>query len=276
MKGNKYIAEMLKAYGVTHIFYQDFAMPCMLTEVSKTGIKLILCKSEEGAGYMADGYARSSQKPGIAIAQSIGSANLAAGIHDAWLAGSPVIAMTDKKVCKYQYRNAYQESDHKRLFDATCRFNAFVDDPQEMPRILNQAFREVVTGKPRPAYIDSSGFFLDTPLDRADFSDEVCVNKSFASYPPFRPAAEEKFIKEAATAIDTSEKPVLIIGRGAVVSGAADEIYAIASKGDIPVATTPDGKTIIDETDPLWFGIVGKYGMEGTNKIGRASCRGRV
>lgn len=271
MKGSKYVAHMLKEYGVTHLFYQDFAMPDMLTEYKRTGSKLVLCKSEIGAAYMADGYARAARKPGIVIAQAIGSANLAAGLHDAWLAGSPVIAITDKKACKWQYRNSYQCSDHKRLFDATCRFNAFCDDPQEWPRILNQAFREVTTGKPRPAYIDSNGFMINTPLDRADLPETVYVNKNFASYPPFRPLCDEKYLKEAAKLIDEAERPIFVVGRGAVISGAHDELYNIAYKADIPVITTPDGKTIIDETDPIWGGIVGAYGMKGTNKSVMAS-----
>ena len=271
MKGSKYIAEMLKAYGVTHIFYQDMAMPILVKEAHKAGINTIICKSEEASGYMADGYARTARKPGIALGQSIGSANLAAGLHDAWLAGAPVIAISDKKSCMFQYRNSYQESDHKRLFDAVCRFNAFCDDPQEMPRILNQAFREVVTSKPRPAFIDSDGFFMNSPLDLADLPDEIRINKAFASYPALRPSAEEKYINEAAAAIDAAKKPLIIAGRGAVISGAAEELRSFASRGDIPIAITPDGKTIIDESDPLWAGVAGFYGMIATNEIIRES-----
>ena len=262
MKGNQYIAKMLKEYGVSHLFYQDFAMPNTLTEIKRNGIKLVLCKSEFGAAYMADGYARAAKKPGVVITQAIGSANLAAGLHDAYLAGSPVIAVTDKKANKWQYRNSYQCSDHKRLFDATCRFNAFCDDPQEWPRILNQAFREVTTANPGPAYIDSNGFMLNTPLDLADLPDDVHVNKIFASYPPFRPAAEESYVKAAAEAIDKAERPILVVGRGAVISDASKELYDLAKKADIPVILTPDGKSIIAEDDDYFGGIIGMYGMK--------------
>lgn len=266
MKGNQYLAKMFKAYGVTTLFYQDFAMPFTLTEIRREGIKMVMCHSEAGAAYMADGYARASGKPGLVITQAIGSANLAAGLHDAWLGGSPVIAITDKKANKWQYRNSYQCSDHKRLFDATCRFNAFVDDPQEWPRILNQAFREVTTGKPRPAYIDSNGFMVNTPLDLADLPDEIYINEDFAVFPATRPAADEKYVAEAAAAIDAAERPVLVVGRGAVISGAQKELYELAYKAGIPVITTPDGKTIIDECDPIWTGVCGSYGMAETNK----------
>lgn len=271
MKGNKYVARMLAEYNVSHLFYQDFAMPNTLTELKREGVKLILCKSEFGAAYMADGYARASCKPGVVITQAIGSANLAAGLHDAYLAGSPVIAVTDKKTCKYQYRNAYQCSDHKRLFDATCRFNAFCDDPAEWPRILNQAFREVTCLNPGPAYIDSNGFMINTPLDLADLPDEIHINKRFASYPPFRPCAEERDVRSAAEAIMNAKKPVMVVGRGAVISGASEEVRGLAYLADMPVLLTPDGKGILDETDAVFGGIIGAYGMKGANQTVQAA-----
>ena len=102
MKGYEYLARMLKGYGTTHIFYQEFIFFETLMEAERLGIRSILAHSEFAAGYMADGYARVKKQPGICVAQSVGSANLAASIHDAWLGTTPILAFTGKKTPFYQ------------------------------------------------------------------------------------------------------------------------------------------------------------------------------
>ncbi|MGI6668900.1 MAG: hypothetical protein ACOX4M_05630 [Acetivibrionales bacterium] len=85
--------------------------------------------------------------------------------------------------------------------------------------------------------------------------------------PPARPAAAPEMVKKAADAVSKADRPVILAGRGALVSGAGDEILKLAEKADIPIATTPDGKSVIDENHPLWCGIVGLYGMYSANKL---------
>ena len=92
----------------------------------------VRCHSEKAAAYMADAYARVSRSPGIAMAQSVGAANLAAGLQDAWLAGSPVIAVTGRWMPHYLYQQAYQEIDHRPLYDPVTKFNAYVDDVEQI------------------------------------------------------------------------------------------------------------------------------------------------
>ena len=96
MTGYRYIAEMLHGYGVTAVFHVPYVLDGALVEMEKLGILRVRCHSEKAAAYMADAYARVSRGPGIAMAQSVGAANLAAGLQDAWLAGSPVIAVTGR------------------------------------------------------------------------------------------------------------------------------------------------------------------------------------
>ena len=97
MKGAQYIAETLKAQGVDHAFIMLAILRRGLVEMEKVGIKRVVTHSEKGATYMADGYARISGKPSVAMCQSVGAANLAAGLQDAFLAHSPVIALTGRK-----------------------------------------------------------------------------------------------------------------------------------------------------------------------------------
>ena len=115
-----------------------------------TGIARIHTHGEKSAAYMADGYARASGKPGICMAQVIGALNLAAGLRDAWLAHSPVIAMTGGRDAKTKFRKVYQEVDDVPAFEPVTKFNATVDDVARFPDMVRQAFRAATTGTPGP------------------------------------------------------------------------------------------------------------------------------
>jgi len=265
MQGYEYIAKMFHGYGVTHVFFTQTMLRLAIREMNELGIKSIMAHTENGAGYMADGYARASGRPGIVIAQSVGAANMVGGISDAYLANSPVIAITGKKSPKYQYKNAYQEIDHRPLFDGVTKFNADCADPLQLPFLLRQAFRETTTLKARPVHLDLPDFMGNT-VEQVEIEEEVFVNELHTRYPSYRTPAEAEHIEKAVKAIAKAQKPVIVAGRGAIVSGAGEALYALAKKSDIPVGTSPDGKCIIDESDPLWAGIVGSYGMDCGNR----------
>ena len=269
VKGKKsageYFAKLLNAYGVTYVFNIENILRITIREMEQLGIKTIMPHSENAAGYMADGYARISGKPGVCFAQSIGSANLAAGIHDAWLACSPVIAVTGKKPIEMQYRNSYQESDHRPMFDSVTKFNADVYEPSQLPFLLRQCFREAVTGKPRPVHLDVLSH-TGRSLEEAPLEEPFRFDAQYGQYPAIRCVAPEEDIVRAACEINRSKQPVLIAGRGAVISGAGEEFASIARGGSIPFVTTPDAKALVNEDHPLWRGIVGDYGMDSANR----------
>ena len=108
--GARFIAEMLQGYGVTHVFYVDAILRKTMVELEELGIRRVITHSEKAVAYMADGYARVSFRPGVCMAQSVGAANLASGLQDAFLGLSPVIALTGKKPPLFQHRNAYHRS----------------------------------------------------------------------------------------------------------------------------------------------------------------------
>ena len=270
MKGYEYLARLLKANGTTHIFYQELMFMKTVKEFENLGLTTIMAHSEFAAGYMADGYARISLRPGVCLSQSIGSANLAASIHDAWLGSTPVIAFTGKKTPFFQERNSYQESNHMPFFDGVTKYNAEIAAPDQLPHLVRQAYREAVTGKPRPVHLDVYGFFgLET--EQAEMTENFVANPEFANFPAFRPAAEPKLVKKAAAELDGAKKPVLLLGRGALISGAGDRLRQLAEESDMWIITTPDGKTAIDENHRLWGGIVGGYGMDSANKLAAAA-----
>ncbi len=100
MKGARLVAHLLKAHGVTHVFFMDAVLRRALAEMEDFGITRILGHSEKAVAYMADGYARVSGRPGVCMAQSVGAANLAAGMQDPYLGHSPVIAITGRHVAR--------------------------------------------------------------------------------------------------------------------------------------------------------------------------------
>ena len=266
MTGAKYFAKLLEAYGVTHIFFMDAILRRALAEIEDTKIVRVLGHSEKGVGYMADGYARISGRPGICMAQSVGAANLAASMQDPYLGHSPVIALTGRHIAAMQYRNAYQEVDHGPLFAPVTKFHAQMEVIEQMPHLIRQAFREATTSTPRPVHIDVAGFTGDalTPLD---IDAEIDVDDCHTRFPAFTPAPDKSAIDRAIEAIALSKKPVIIADRGVIFSGAKDALKALGEKIQSPIAATLDAKSAILETDPLFRGMVGLYGRSCTNHM---------
>ena len=132
--GAEVLAEMLSGYGVSHVFMVPAVVRRTFVEMERrTQIKRIHCHGEKAAAYMADGYARASGKPGVCMAQVIGALNLAAGLRDAWLARSPIIAVTGGRDPKTKFRGVYQEVDDMPAFEPVTKYNATVDDVARIP-----------------------------------------------------------------------------------------------------------------------------------------------
>ena len=266
MTGYRYIAEMLHGYGIRAVFHVPYVLDGALVEMEKLGIRRIRCHSEKAAAYMADGYARVARGPGIAMAQSVGAANLAAGLQDAWLACSPVIAVTGRWMPHYLYQQAYQEIDHRPLYDPVTKFNAYVDGAEQIPFLLRQAFREATTGAPRPVHLDFLGLSGDLAAG-SKLDADVTVEATFARYPAFRPEPEPGRVADGAQRITRSQRPVLVAGGGVTASGAQAEVVRLAEKLSVPVATSLNAKGTVPENHPLSAGVVGTYSRKCANEI---------
>ena len=144
MTGGRFLAETLQGYGVTHAFFVPVIAQQALLEMEKLGITRVLTHGEKSAAYMADGYARVSHRPAVCMAQSVGAANLAAGLQDAYLGCSPVLAITGRRPHMGQYRHTYQEIDHVKPFDAVTKYNVAVGSAEQLPFLLRQALRGCV------------------------------------------------------------------------------------------------------------------------------------
>src|SRR4051812_18815832 len=207
MTGAECLADMLKGYGVTHVFMVPAVLRRTFAEMERrTSIKRIHTHGEKSAAYMADGYARASGKPGVCMAQVIGALNLAAGLRDAWLAHSPVIAMTGGREPKSKFRKVYQEVDDMPAFEPVTKFNATVDDVARFPDMVRQAFRAATSGTPRPVLLQSRGNEGQIDIEEAELN--PLVEPQFARVPPFRPAPDAASVHAALTALQGAERPV--------------------------------------------------------------------
>jgi acetolactate synthase I/II/III large subunit len=264
--GARFIAETLKGYGVTHVFWVEAILRRTLVEMETLGIRRVLTHSEKAAAYMADGYARVSHKPGICMAQSVGAANLAAGLQDGYLGLSPVIAITGYKPPLAQYRNAYQEVVHGSMFAPVTKYNVRIDTVEQLPLLLRQAFREATSGAPGPVHLDVMGYSGEI-IEAAEADLDVVIEAPFARYPSFRPEPEVEAIRKAAHLLEGAARPVIVAGGGATASSAGPEIVKLAEMLSIPVATSLNGKGVILEDHPLSIGIVGSYSQWCANQI---------
>lgn len=264
--GARYIADYLKARQVSHVFFMDAILRSTLIEMHEVGIARVLAHSEAGAAYMADGFARVSGRPGVCMAQSVGAANLAAALQDAYLHRSPVIAITGHKAPAYQARHAYQEVPHGPLYQSVTKFRACVDDPALLPLQLEQAFRAATSGAPRPVHIDLAGL-RGEGVETATYDGEIAPDPRYNALPARRPAVDADEIAAAAAMIRESTRCVIVCGAGALHSGAGGAIRALAERLSIPVGTSTGGHNILPTEHPLHIGVVGFYSAPPANEI---------
>ena len=266
MTGGRFLAETMHGYGVDHVFFMPVIVQRAMVEMDKLGIRHIMTHGEKAAVYMADGYARAAQRPGICMAQSVGAANLAAGLQDPYLGRSPVIAMTGRRPRIGQYRNAYQEIDHMAPFSAVTKYSAAVDSTEQFPFLLRQAIREAMSGAPGPTHLDLEGTSGNVVADgEADM--EVIIEEQFARIPPYRPEPDKEMVLEAARTISAAQRPVIIAGGGVTLSGAQQQVVQLAEMLSIPVATSLNAKATIPDEHPLSVGVCGSYSRVCANRI---------
>jgi len=267
LTGAKVLAKMLHDYGVTDIFHVPAVLRTTMAELETiSNIRRIHAHGEASAAYMADGYARASGRPGVCAAQIIGALNLAAGLRDAWLAKSPVIALTGGRDQATKFKKAYQEVDDIPAFEPVTKLNATVDSANRFPDMLNQAFRVAVSGSPGPVHLQFKG--NEGQVDQESFDETIptSIDASISSVPPYRPRPDIVQIQKAMDIINNAKKPILVVGGGVRWSKAGDLIDEISKKLKIPVATSLNGKDVINSTNPLNVGVVGTYSRGSANK----------
>ena len=266
MTGSRYFAEAMRAYGVTHLFFVPTIVIPALAEMERMNIARFMTHGEKAAAYMADGYARASGRPGICMAQTVGAANLAAGLQDPYLGCSPVIAITGGRTPQTKYRHVYQEVEAHRMYDPVTKLNAQVDSAERLPDLLRQAFRVATTGSPGPVHLELQGA-AGMIGGEIEFPDALPIAEpQFARYPAVRPEPDTESVRAAARLLRDARRPVIIAGGGVKSSGAQPELVELAELLSIPVATSLNAKGSIAEDHDLSLGVVGTYARLSANR----------
>lgn len=264
--GARFIAETIQKVGISHAFFMPYIAPRALMEMERLGIKRVQTHGEKPAAYMADAYARVRRGPGLCMAQSVGAVNLAAGLQDAYLACSPVVALTGRENQNSQKRHAYQEVDHVGPFSAVTKYSAFVSHLEQLPFYLRQAFRSATSGTPGPVHLDMEGLAGQVVVEeKADL--EVIIEEMFSHVPPSRPEAQIESIDKALQLLIRAMRPVIVAGGGVTASGASAELVDLAQKLSIPVATSLNAKAMFPYDHPLAVGIPGSYSRACANQV---------
>lgn len=257
MTGSRYFAEAMRGYGVTHLFYMNTILLQGMEEIGKVGVTKVVTHGEKAAAYMADGYARASHRPAVCLAQDIGSTNLAAGLRDAHMACSPVIAITGGQSDQARYRHAYQNAEDFSAWDGITKANYYVETVDRFPDLLRQAFRAATSGSPGPVHLElrgNTGQVLDSECDLP-----LHFEQRFTRFPAFRPEAAAADIKAAVALLKEAARPIIVAGGGVLASGAAAEVVKLAEALSIPVATSLRARAVIRDDHPLAVGVAGTY-----------------
>jgi acetolactate synthase-1/2/3 large subunit len=269
MTGNRYFAEAMRGYGITHLFYVNSIIGGAMKEMDGVGVKRVVTHGEKAAAYMADAYARASRRPGVCLSQDIGSTNLLAGLRDAHMASSPVVAITGGQNDEPRYRHAYQNAEDFSAWNAVTKANYSVDTVSRFPDLLRQAFRVATSGTPGPVHLElrgNAGQMLDA---EGDF--DLTCEERYMRFPAFRPAAEPEAVKAAIAVLSRAAKPIIVAGGGAASSGAGPEIVKLAEMLAIPIATSLHAKAIVPDNHPLNVGVPGSYSRWCANKAVQAA-----
>lgn len=215
----------------------------------------ILVRHEQGAIHAAQGYARTSGKPGVCFATSgPGATNLITGLADAMIDSTPVVCITGQVSSKLLGTDAFQETDVIGISMPVTKWNIQVTAADEIPSAIAKAFYIASAGRPGPILIDIT---KDAQFGSLEFNYEKC--KKIRSYVP-KPALDFQKLKEAAELINNAKKPFLLIGQGIVLSNAENELLEFAEKTGMPVASTLLGLGAFPFNHLNYAGFLGMHG----------------
>lgn len=262
MSGAQILCESMVKEGVEVIFGFPGGVLLPLYDIfpQYPQLRHILVRHEQGAAHAADGYARATGKVGVCLATSgPGATNLVTGIANAYLDSSPMVAITGQVARPFIGRDAFQEIDITGITLPITKHNYLVPDTGSLARIVKEAFHLARSGRPGPVLIDIP---RDVFVDEVEFHYPARVN-----LPGYKPTLEghPAQVKKAVKLINEAHQPVIIAGRGVIISGAYDELKYLAETAQVPVITTLLGIGSFPESHVLSFGMLGMHGMAYAN-----------
>ncbi len=223
-------------------------------------IRHVLIRHEQAAGFAANGYARATGKVGVATSTSgPGATNMVTCMANDIMDSVGVVYITGQVARPAIGSDAFQEADVTGISIPITKHSYLVMDVDDLPRVMSEAFHLASTGRPGPVHVDiPKDVFLETTTETAP--DQV----NLRGYRPSK-VGNARMVRKAAEVINAAERPIIMAGHGIDISGAADELLQLATRGSIPVVSTLHGVGTFPETHPLSFGMLGMHGLAYAN-----------
>ncbi|MEQ6000544.1 acetolactate synthase large subunit [Bacillus amyloliquefaciens] len=261
MNGALMLIESLKKENVEMIFgYPGGAVLPIYDKLYQSGLVHILPRHEQGAIHAAEGYARVSGKPGVVIATSgPGATNLVTGLADAMIDSLPLVVFTGQVATSVIGSDAFQEADILGITMPITKHSYQVRRPEDLPRVIKEAFHIATTGRPGPVLID-------IPKDVAAFEGEFRYDHEI-SLPGYQPVKEPNYlqIRKLVEAVSSAKKPVILAGAGVLHGKASEDLKNYVEQQQIPVAHTLLGLGGFPADHPLFLGMAGMHGTYTAN-----------
>jgi acetolactate synthase-1/2/3 large subunit len=257
LTGAEIFLESLKREGVDTLFALPGGVVLKIFDVlhQQNDIRVILTRHEQGAGHMAEGYAKATGKAGVALITSgPGMTNVITALADAYMDSVPVVCFSGQVPTQLIGNDAFQEADNIGLSRPCTKYNFLVKDVNDLAQTIKEAFYIATTGRPGPVLVDIP---KDISLDKGEFHYPKSV--SIRGYNPTYEGSKWK-IKQAADAIMKSKRPILYVGGGVQFSGASPEVKELAEMTQIPVDMTLMALGAFPGTHPLSLGMLGMHG----------------
>lgn len=261
INGSQIIIECLLEQGVDTIFgYPGGAILNVYDELYRyqDRIRHILTSHEQGASHAADGYARATGKVGVCMATSgPGATNLVTGIATAYMDSVPMVAITCNVTLPLLGKDSFQEVDIAGVTMPITKHSFIVKDIDNLAAVMRRAFQIAQTGRPGPVLVDVTKDVTAAVTEFVPKTPEI-VNRQVETI-------DQQDIENVIRVIKKSEKPMIFVGGGAVISGAKTELKEFVKKVDAPVTDTLMGKGAFDGTDPYYTGMLGMHGTKTAN-----------
>jgi acetolactate synthase-1/2/3 large subunit len=260
--GAQAVVHILEKQGVKYVFGLPggAAIP-LFDALVDSSIHLVLTRHEQGATHMADGYARACGRPAVVLVTSgPGATNTITGILTAQMDSVPMVVITGQANVTDLGMDAFQEADVSGISLPVVKHSYLVKTASDIPRVLREAFYLAQSGRPGPVLVD-------IPRNCSNATIELREDEEF-HLPGYRvpEAGDAAQVACAAKMLHAAKRPLLLVGHGAVISGAGAELRTLAEKMKIPVTNTLLGKGAFPETHPLSLGMLGMHGTAYANK----------
>lgn len=260
VKGADVVIQCLENAGVDMIFAypggQSIELHQALTR--KPGIRVILPRHEQGGAFAAVGYARATGRTGVCMATSgPGATNLITGIADAYMDSVPTVFITGQVPLAFIGKNAFQETDIIGITRPIVKHSFLVLKAEDIPAIMNDAFRLANSGRPGPVVVD-----VPKNIQQQVFTPEYPENPYGLDYTALHPVIDEQDFKQLRKWILSARRPCIYAGGGIITAGASEELRKFARGYNIPVTSTIHALGAFPDDDPLsllWLGMHGSY-----------------